>query len=271
MPIDFHAEANRLTYARREAGQEWARAISSVVAPRGARVVDVGCGGGVYCAAWLDLDAGSVVGVDFSAAMLSGARERHSPGPRLTFRQGEATATGLPDACADVVFARALIHHLDDLAAFFAEARRLLAPGGTLVVQDRTIEDVTLPGSAAHLRGYFFECFPGLLDVERARRPSTTAVGSAMRQAGFPAVRTLPLREVRREYADRREVRDDLMARTGRSILHELTDEQLTRLADHVEDRLPEATRLRETDHWTLWAASLPPAAGQRGSSTTQT
>ncbi len=257
MPIDFHDESNRLTYARREAGEEWVRAMRSVVPPQGKRVVDVGCGGGVYCAAWRDLGAASVTGVDFSAAMLSGARERQGEEGGLTFHQGRAEATGLPDGRADVVFERALVHHLDDLAGCFREARRLLAPGGTLIVQDRTIEDVTRPGSDSHLRGYFFERFPALVDFERARRPTTAAVESAMRQTGFPAVRTLALREVRREYDDSDEVRADLMARTGRSILHELTDDQLTELADHVVGRLPRATRIRETDDWTIWAASL--------------
>ncbi len=266
MPIDFHHDANRLTYTRRRAGEDWARAVGSLVAAEGARVVDVGCGGGVYCEAWLDLGAASVTGVDFSAAMLSGARERLGDRTGVTFRQGRAQDTGLPAGAADVVFQRALIHHLDDLTACFAEARRLLAPGGTLLVQDRTTEDVEHPGSPSHLRGYFFERFPRLLDVERARRPSADAVAAAARAAGFADVRALALTEVRREYADREEVRADLAARTGRSILHELTDTDLADLADHVVGRLPAGTPIREADHWTLWAASgdLPDGV-QRG------
>lgn len=270
MPIDFHDESNRLTYTRRTVGDEWIRVIRSVVAPEGQRVVDVGCGGGLYSAAWLGLGAASVTGVDFSAAMLSGARERLGPLAGLTLVRGDARATGLPDGGADIVFERALIHHLDDLDACFREARRLLTPGGTLVVQDRTIEDVTRPGSASHLRGYFFERFPALLDVERARRPSTAAVRAAMRGAGFRAVRTLDLEEVRREYDGPEEVRADLLARTGRSLLHELSDPDLVRLADHVAGRLPATGRVRETDHWTLWVAgdvtrSRPPRRGDPG------
>jgi len=260
MPIDFHHRANRLTYTGRRAGEDWARAVRALVPTDGVRVVDVGCGGGVYCEAWLDLGAASVTGVDFSAAMLSGARERLAGRPGVTFRQGGAEVTGLPDGCADVVFQRALIHHLDDLTACFAEATRLLAPGGTLLVQDRTTEDVEHPGSPRHLRGYFFERFPHLLEFERARRPSSAEVEAAARAAGFPRVRTLPLTEVRREYADSQEVRADLLARTGRSILHELSDAQLADLVDHVMARLPEHTPIHEADHWTLWAAAGPDA-----------
>src|SRR5262249_9808097 len=86
-----------------------------------------------------------------------------------------AVATGLPMASADIVFERALIHHLGDLKACFAEARRVLVPRGTLIVQDRTPADVDLPGSPEHLRGYFFERFPRLGDVERTRRPTPTS------------------------------------------------------------------------------------------------
>ncbi|MYS83139.1 class I SAM-dependent methyltransferase [Embleya scabrispora] len=256
MPIDFHSDANRLTYARRTAGEDWARAVRDLVRPAGARVVDVGCGGGVYTTAWSALGAASVVGVDFSAAILSGARERAGDRPGVSFHQGDAYATGLPDGVADIVFERALIHHLDDLAGCFREARRLLAPGGTLIVQDRTLADVTRPGTPSHLRGWFFERFPALLDIEAARRPTTEAVTAALREAGFGAIRTTALTETRREYADAREVAADLMARTGRSILHELTDDELAELAAYIRARLPAEGPIHETDHWTIRSAT---------------
>jgi hypothetical protein len=47
MPIDFHAEENRHTYAIREAHPSWLQTIAAIVNPQGKRVVDVGCGGGL--------------------------------------------------------------------------------------------------------------------------------------------------------------------------------------------------------------------------------
>lgn len=256
MPIDFHNESNRLTYARRKAADDWRKTVGSLVDVEGAHVVDVGCGGGIYTEAWLDLGAEAVTGVDFSAVMLSGARERVGDRAGVFFRQADALATGLPDGCADVVFQRALIHHLTDLTACFAEAHRLLKSGGTLIVQDRTLEDIERPGDRDHLRGWFFERYPRLLDVERRRRPCTEDIESAIIAARLANLRTLPLTEVRREHAGREEVAADLTARTGRSILHELSDQELDDLVRYIVERLPAEGPVSEADRWTVWTAT---------------
>jgi hypothetical protein len=116
------------------------------------------------------------------------------------------------------------------------------------------LEQPSRPGTPNHPRGWFFEWFPALLAVEAARRPTTEAVERALREAGFGAVRTSALTETRREYADAHEVAADLRARTGRSILHELTDPELDDLAAYIQARLPASTPIHESDHWTLWS-----------------
>src|SRR4051794_35653601 len=185
MPIDFQDPAHRRTYSDRDADPTWRAAVLGLVDPRDAVVVDVGCGGGTYTRAWHELGAAAVVGVDSSAPILAEAASAHGQLPGVDFRLGEATATGLPDRCADVVFARALIHHLTDLGAFAREAARLLRPGGVLLVQDRTPDDVALPGSRNHPRGWFFEVFPRLLDVENGRRRSADAVARDLEEGGL--------------------------------------------------------------------------------------
>src|SRR5690606_31622582 len=154
MAIDFHSEKNRYTYASREANTDWAQAILEVANPRGCRVADVGCGGGIYSNAWADLGAASVIGVDFSEQMVIAARENARERRHVSFQQGVADRTGLASDRFDIVFERALIHHLQDFDSCFAEAYRLLAPGGKLIIQDRTPEDVQIPGSPEHIRGY---------------------------------------------------------------------------------------------------------------------
>jgi ubiquinone/menaquinone biosynthesis C-methylase UbiE len=255
MAIDFHARANRSSYTGRKADAGWVEAMRRIVDPMGQRVVDVGCGGGIYSLAWQEMGARDVVGVDFSQEMVAVAHEQASGLAHVSFRQGDAAATGLPSACADVVFQRALIHHLKDYAACFAEAHRLLAPGGTLIVQDRTPADVELPGSPEHLRGYFFEVFPRLLAIELGRRPTDATVRAALQAAGFGAIENSSLWETRKSHGNRERLRQDLARRTGRSILHDLSDPELERLISHIEARVAANGPIVEKDRWTVWSA----------------
>jgi ubiquinone/menaquinone biosynthesis C-methylase UbiE len=253
--IDFHSEANRGTYARREADTGWADAMTAIIDPAGKRVADIGCGGGIYSQAWRTLGASAVVGVDFSAQMVADARERTVGLPGIAFQQGDATATGLAPASRDIVVERALIHHLRSYEPAFTEARRVLVPGGRLIVQDRRPADVALPGSPRHLRGWFFERFPKLLEIETGRRPTSDTVKQAMRAAGFGAIRTRTFWEVRRTYATVDELERDLAARTGRSILHALDDGELRDLIAFIRERIG-APPIVEKDCWTLWSAT---------------
>jgi SAM-dependent methyltransferase len=254
VPIDFHDGANRRSYSGREADASWGEAVVRLVDPDGADVVDVGCGGGVYTRAWHELGAGTVTGVESSAPILDEARTSHGDLPGVNFRDGDAGATGLPDACADVVFERALIHHVGDVEAVAAEAARLLRPGGILLIQDRTPDDVAQPGSFDHPRGFLFEVFPWLIEIENGRRRTGPAVTAALAAAGFGAIGTTELWEVRRRYADREDYLDEIARRTGRSILHELSDAELEQLVRELRRRLP-AGPLLERDRWTLWRA----------------
>jgi ubiquinone/menaquinone biosynthesis C-methylase UbiE len=218
--------------------------------------VDVGCGGGTYTRARHELGAATVTGIDFSGPILDAAREVHGDLPGVAFRHGQAVATGLPDDCADVVFQRALIHHVPDLAAVAAEAARLLRLGGVLLIQDRTPEDVAVPGSTSHSRGWLLAIFSRLLEVENARRPTPKAVSAALASAGFAAAVTAvtSLWEVRRHYVDREDYLAEIAARTGRSILHELSDTELGHLTGELRRRLP-AGPMVEQDRWTVWRA----------------
>jgi SAM-dependent methyltransferase len=259
--IDFHDAGNRQTYSGRPADESWRQAVTGLVQAAGADVVDIGCGGGTYTRAWHELGAATVTGVDFSEPILASARQEHGGLPGVGFRWGDATATGLGSGCADVVFERALIHHVPDLVPVASEAARLLRPGGVLLIQDRTPDDVAQPGSVIHPRGWLFEVFPRLAEIENARRPPLQAVTAALTSAGFDDITASPLWEVRRRYADRADYLAEIAQRTGRSILHDLTDGELAHLVDELERRLP-AGPLVEQDRWTLWRGVRPVLLG---------
>jgi SAM-dependent methyltransferase len=101
-------------------------------------ILEVGVGTGLVSAE-LAARGRRVLGVDLSAPMLAIARER-LPG-RLVC--GDALALPVADgAAAGVVFA-AVLHLVDDLSLTLAEAARVLARGGRLViVHGRSVHDV---------------------------------------------------------------------------------------------------------------------------------
>ncbi|KQU59123.1 hypothetical protein ASG84_14435 [Rhodococcus sp. Leaf278] len=254
MPIDFGDPANADTYSGREADPSWVAAITDIVDPVGAYVVDLGCGGGTYARAWHALGA-HVTAIDSSKPILESAR-RSSPSD-IAFECAPAERTGLPDGLADIVFARALVHHLPDASALATEMFRLLRPGGIAIVQDRTGKDATLAGSRTNPRGYFFDAFPRLSRVEDRRRHDVDDVSAALSRPGFTDVATQPLWETRRRYTDREQYLTEIAGRTGRSILHELSDVELAQLVQHLRGRLASGEVI-ERDRWTLWTAVAP-------------
>lgn len=104
---------------------------------RGLRVVDLGSGWGTLSFA-LARQAAEVVGVDFAEAAV-GLGERRleaEPTPGLRFLRADAGDTELPAGAWDLVVAADLIEHLNarDTLRVYREAKRLLRPGGRLVI-----------------------------------------------------------------------------------------------------------------------------------------
>ena len=98
----------------------------------GGQVADLGCGPG-WVTALLDSLGLPVFGLDLSESMLAVARREH---PGLRFEQGSMLELDLPDGTlAGVVSWYSTIHTpAERLPALFAEFRRVLAPGGHLLL-----------------------------------------------------------------------------------------------------------------------------------------
>lgn len=75
----------------------------------------------------------TVTGLDWAEPMLDRARAKL---PGVTFLQADAERTMLPDDSMDVIVTRHLVWTLVDPAAAFAEWKRVLVPGGQLLIVD---------------------------------------------------------------------------------------------------------------------------------------
>jgi ubiquinone/menaquinone biosynthesis C-methylase UbiE len=69
--------------------------------------------------------------------------------PNVSWLEGQAEKLPLPDGRATVTWAISSAHHWEDRGAGIGEARRVLAPGGRLVIAERLAEPAAR-GHAAH-------------------------------------------------------------------------------------------------------------------------
>ena len=97
----------------------------------GERALDLGCGDGVFTAELARAGA-RVIGVEVAEAALARARARH---PSLEFSLAPIDGPlPLEDSAFDLVWCSEVIEHVGDTARWLSEVRRVLAPGGRLLV-----------------------------------------------------------------------------------------------------------------------------------------
>ena len=125
----------------------WLRLIEAHLGPaNGREALDLATGTAVMAHLLADLGF-RVTGLDWSEEMLARARAKAKErGRDIRFMLGDAEFTTLPDASTDVIVTRHLVWTLVDPAAAFAEWRRVLRPGGRLLVFDGDFVRPTLPG-----------------------------------------------------------------------------------------------------------------------------
>jgi ArsR family transcriptional regulator len=149
-----HAEVWDQIRSLHVAESEVARAIDAALGRRAlGRLVDVGTGTGRMIELF-GPRAAHAIGIDRSSDMLRLARVKlEAAGIQSSLRQGDMYALPLPDGAADSVIIHQVLHYAHSPAAAIAEAARVLAPGGTLLVVDFAAhEREELRSTDAHIR-----------------------------------------------------------------------------------------------------------------------
>jgi ubiquinone/menaquinone biosynthesis C-methylase UbiE len=110
----------------------------------GERILDAGCGTG-WLAAGLRRARPDVVviGADLSAGMLGRAVDAGA----WPLIQADGTRLPMPDQSIDVVVGRGVLHHLPDVGAALAEWRRVVRPGGAVVLSSEPTPAVDRHGA----------------------------------------------------------------------------------------------------------------------------
>lgn len=133
-------------------GPQEVRAVLEGIDLAGRTVLDLGCGsGGITLSLAEDYGAARVVGVDIEAPVLAKARQRaveRGLDGRVEFLRVEPGPLPFADGSFDIFFSKDAMIHVPDKEALFADAWRLLVPGGWLAASDWLIAHDDEPSPA---------------------------------------------------------------------------------------------------------------------------
>ncbi|MGH3105296.1 MAG: class I SAM-dependent methyltransferase [Gaiellaceae bacterium] len=207
-------------------------------------VVDLGSGTGLSTRFWADR-AASVVGVEPIAEMRDYA-ERATSAANVRYVAGASSATGLPDACADIVTCAQSLQWMEPDSTF-AEVGRILRPGGVFGAYE------------------YFNLATGSWEADAAFFEARRNVGRLREELGLDAGRTLwPVSEQRLEasgcfrYTAETSVHGVEEGSGARLVGFLLSEGSVTTLLERVPEEAFGLDRLREIAAQTLGDEPTP-------------
>lgn len=150
-------------------------------------VLDLGSGGGFDCflAARQVGDTGHVIGVDMTPEMISKARTNAEKGgfKNVEFRLGEIEHLPVADSTVDVIISNCVINLSPDKPRVFAEAFRVLGPGGRLAISD-VVSFAEIPSNIRQDMTLYSGCVAGASPISE--------VEGMIHKAGFENIIVAP-------------------------------------------------------------------------------
>ena len=177
--IDYNDMAERYDAGRALPAEwlsEWPTVLDPYLSSLDAPVLDIGSGTGIWSllfAQWFDLD---VVAVEPSEGMRSQAQKKRAH-DRVRYAGGEAEHLPLRDESCAAAWMSTVVHHVPDLRRAAREIRRVLVPGGPVLIRNAF--------SGRHDGVVWTRFFPAALRIAESRHPKIDAVVEAFEVAGF--------------------------------------------------------------------------------------
>jgi SAM-dependent methyltransferase len=179
--------ATRLQLAMLRTRYAWAAGHAA-----GKDVAEIACGAGLGLG-WIARMARSVEAGDLDAANCRVAIQTYAGRAKIHIRPMDALYLPFPDASLDLLLLFEAIYYLSDARAFFEEAKRVLRPGGTLLISTVNREWSGFNPSPFHTR-YF----------------SASEMKDALARSGFAA-------NLKVGFAERRGILDSLVRKIRRA------------------------------------------------------
>jgi ubiquinone/menaquinone biosynthesis C-methylase UbiE len=166
----------------------WAEAFASGAPPlRPLTCLDLGSGTGRFTPLLAEVFGGPVFGVEPSARMRAQAEAAPHPAS-VHYLAGRAEAIPLPDASCDLVLMFLSFHHVQDRPTAAREIRRVLRPGGRLLIRSHFSD--RMPEIHWH------RWFPGARAVELKMFPTLAEVTTLFSSAGLKPLALDVVREI---------------------------------------------------------------------------
>jgi arsenite methyltransferase len=153
----------------------------------GETVVDLGSGGGFDCflAAKEVGETGRVIGVDMTPDMISKARKNAEKiqTRNVEFRLGEIEHLPVADNTADIIMSNCVINLSPDKSKVYADAYRVLKPGGRLAISD-VVATAPLPEHIKNDLALLGACIGGAATIQETEE--------MLKRAGFKNIQVIP-------------------------------------------------------------------------------
>lgn len=176
-------------------------AVLHELAPRrGERVIEIGCGAGL-CLREIALATGPhglALGLDVSADQIAAATRECAGVPGVATLVGDVAALDYPGGVFDAAIALQAIEYVADAPGALSQIRRVLKPGGRLVILATNWDSDYWHGAPPELTAAVVGAWKGHLPW-----PNLPAVlGPMLQRAGFGGLRQTPVPVVNSGYAD---------------------------------------------------------------------